>query len=63
MDDELTAEQSFWLERLMTLHSGESIGEMPGEVRGILIQRGFAHLRRGEIEITFDGIRFLMARR
>ena len=63
MDDELTAEQLIWLERLMTLHSGESIGEMPSEVRAILIQHGYAHLRRGEIEITFDGIRYLMARR
>jgi len=63
MDDELTAEQLDWLGRLMALHSGDSIGEIPSVVRTVLLHGGFAHLRRGEIEITFDGIRYLMARR
>jgi len=63
MDDELTAEQLHGLERLMAAPSGESIGEIPDALRAILIERGFAHLRHGEIEITFDGIRYLLARR
>ena len=63
MDEELTVEQFRGLERLMAVPSGENIDEIPDALRAILMQRGFAHLRHGEIEITFDGIRYLLARR
>ena len=61
MDDELTAEQLFWLDRLITVRHGESAGKIPLEVRNALLAREFARFGGGQLGITFDGIRYLMA--